>query len=196
MLPLLFGRPALIVSPRWYSSTYSSMPYPRVLIWYTCTYHIWYVHVCSTYHGTCLARCVCTCTRVRTRVRTYTCTAKGAVYAYTRYTCMYVVRTYCTYGHVYVPWYVYVHVYVLPSGTTGTMVSAALASELVRPRVGLAYVEERSDPSSGPILKASLAWRSRTSCSARCWAFLCAKWLHRHSRLHWVPHPNAIQAQA
>jgi hypothetical protein len=32
-----------------------------------------------------------------------------------------------------------------------------LASELVRPRVALAYIEERSDPSSGPILKTSLA---------------------------------------
>ena len=36
-------------------------------------------------------------------------------------------------------------------------------------------------------MKASLAGRSRTSCSPRCWAFLCAKWLHRHSRLHRVP---------
>jgi hypothetical protein len=137
------------------------------------------------------------CIRVRTRVHVYhgtrvPCTVYTVYSVRTLCTCMYTCTSVRTYVRTYVP----MVRSVLPSGTTGTMVSAALASELVRPRVGLAYVEERSDPSSGPILKASLAWRSRTSCSARCWAFLCAKWLHRHSRLHWVPHPNAIQAQA
>jgi hypothetical protein len=149
----------------------------------TDTVHVYVLHV---YHGTRV---------LLVYVRKY----HGTMVQCTQ--CTQCTRVQCTYT-VYVHVHMYVRTYVpmvrsvLPSGTTGTMVSAALASELVRPRVGLAYVEERSDPSSGPILKASLAWRSRTSCSARCWAFLCAKWLHRHSRLHWVPHPNAIQAQA